>query len=88
MIYSIRMIRDEMVAKLIDIEVHNQYRRQGYGKKAVRSLIDQAKEAQVSYIQLFVFHHRRPAKSLYDNLGFEVIQVRSNGWMMRYRFDT
>lgn len=55
---------------ICDVEVKEQFRRQGHAKRAFLVLEELAKEFGASAIGLHVFAHNAKAKALYTQIGF------------------
>ncbi|MCD4753276.1 MAG: GNAT family N-acetyltransferase [Anaerolineaceae bacterium] len=68
----------EQVSFLYDIIVDEPFRRQGYGKQAMRALEIKAAELGSSAVWLHVFAENEGAKNLYDQLGYKVMITHLN----------
>ncbi len=55
---------------VVDIQVYDAYRRQGYGTRAFRIMEEQVREMGVPTISLHVFNHNRAARAMYEKLGY------------------
>ena len=55
---------------VMDIEVREEYRRRGYGTAAFRVMEEAARNAGITTISLHVFAHNRPARAMYEKLGY------------------
>jgi ribosomal protein S18 acetylase RimI-like enzyme len=63
-------------AFVYDIEIFQEYRRQGYGTLAFRELENRARELGVSSIALHVFGHNFGARNLYEKLGYVATNIQ------------
>lgn len=57
-------------AFICDFLIYEKYRNQGYGKKAMQLLENDAKEKGINKITLHVFGHNKTAITLYEKLGY------------------
>jgi len=57
---------------IFDIEIHEPYRRKGYGRKAMQALEEMAREMGLRQLELHVFAFNEGARSLYESLGYAV----------------
>ncbi|WP_430601688.1 hypothetical protein IGJ02_001654 [Enterococcus sp. DIV0724b] len=55
---------------IYDFIVFEEYRKLGYGKQTIYSLVEKAKKMNVSQIDLHVFAHNKGAIHLYEQTGF------------------
>jgi RimJ/RimL family protein N-acetyltransferase len=55
---------------VMDIQIYEMYRRQGYGSQAFKAMEEQAREMGISTIALHVFEHNRAARAMYEKLGY------------------
>jgi RimJ/RimL family protein N-acetyltransferase len=55
---------------VMDIQIDNAYRRQGYGSQAFKAMEEQAREMGIGTIALHVFEHNRAARAMYEKLGY------------------
>ena len=55
---------------VMDIQIDDVYRRQGYGTRAFKAMEAKAREMGISTIALHVFEHNRAARAMYDKLGY------------------
>jgi phosphinothricin acetyltransferase len=55
-----------------DVVVDAAHRGKGIGRKLMERLLNEAKNMDLDEILLFTGHHRKPAKALYESLGFEL----------------
>jgi GNAT superfamily N-acetyltransferase len=55
---------------VVDIQVHDGYRRRGYGTGAFQMMEEKAREMGISTISLHVFRHNRAARAMYEKLGY------------------
>jgi len=69
-----RVVIDE--AHLMNIAIHPEYRLVGLGRALMDQVLGDCKEQEADYIFLEVRESNRPARGLYNSLGFEVIGVR------------
>jgi len=63
-------------AHITNIAVHRDYRRRGYGKALVKTLLDKAKELEIIAVTLEVRVSNTAAISLYESFGFVSSGVR------------
>lgn len=62
-------------AHLCDLLIYEEYRHQGYGKKAMMELEKKAKELNFKKISLHVFGHNQPAIGLYNQMGYRKTNI-------------
>jgi len=55
---------------VVDIQVHVQFRRRGYGSQAFLLLEDLAHNMGINKIVLNVFEHNHQARAMYEKLGY------------------
>lgn len=55
---------------LWDVEIFKPYRRNGFGKTAMRLLESQVRDLGLNRISLNVFGHNKMARALYEDLGY------------------
>ncbi|MBS2965976.1 GNAT family N-acetyltransferase [Actinocrinis puniceicyclus] len=55
---------------IYDIEVHERWRGQGYGRATMLAGIEKARALGAQTVGLHVFGHNAPARALYRSLGF------------------
>jgi GNAT superfamily N-acetyltransferase len=55
---------------VVDIQVHDAYRRRGYGSQAFKAMEAKAREMGITIISLHVFKHNHPARAMYEKLGY------------------
>lgn len=55
---------------VVDIQIHDPYRRRGYGSQAFTAMEETAREMGVTTISLHVFTHNHPARAMYEKLGY------------------
>jgi ribosomal protein S18 acetylase RimI-like enzyme len=55
---------------VLDIQIYEAYRRQGYGSQAFLAMEEKAKELGISTISLHVFKHNHSARAMYEKLGY------------------
>lgn len=68
---SLRLIEDGRVAHLGRVLVDPERRGQGWGRRLMLALLDQAwASADVQCVSLRVYSHNEPAATLYEQLGF------------------
>lgn len=65
-------------AEIINLFVEEKYRRQGIGKKLVRTIMKVCKEESIENITLEVRPSNFEAQMLYSTLGFRVVTKRKN----------
>ncbi len=58
-----------------DIEISGQFRRMGYATQTLQHLETVARELGVARISLHVFGRNRPARALYEKLGYAELSV-------------
>jgi ribosomal protein S18 acetylase RimI-like enzyme len=63
------------LAILYDIIVHEQYRGQGYGRRALRLVEERAREMGFQELWLHVFGHNHVARKLYETSGYQVTNL-------------
>lgn len=68
---------DARSAHVLTVAVDPQGRRQGAGRALMLALLHEALRAGVSVVRLEVAMSNRPARSLYERLGFSTTGVRS-----------
>lgn len=73
---SYHLILDEV--EITHVVIHNEYRRQGYGKAMVDQLMKELKEKRVAQVFLEVRASNHNARSLYQSKGFVGINTRKN----------
>lgn len=56
--------------QILNIATHPSHRRQGYGRKIMKTIIENAKEKGIAFITLEVRESNLSAISLYESLGF------------------
>lgn len=56
---------------VVDIQVHADLRRRGYGTAAFRIMEDHARELGITTIALNVFDHNHRARAMYEKLGYQ-----------------
>ena len=55
---------------VIDIQIYEEFRRKGYGSQTFEFLEEKARELGVKKIRLNVFDHNKPARAMYEKLGY------------------
>jgi RimJ/RimL family protein N-acetyltransferase len=55
---------------VVDIQIGPAYRRRGYASAAFKAMEEQVREAGIDTISLHVFEHNRPARAMYEKLGY------------------
>lgn len=60
---------------IYDFIISDQYRGQGYGKKAMKEIETMAKELGMKKIGLHVFGHNIVARGLYEKMGYETTNI-------------
>ena len=63
------------VAFLYDFIIYEEFRRKGYGRRALAALETKVKEMGLDKISLHVFGHNKAALALYSKLGYEVTNI-------------
>jgi RimJ/RimL family protein N-acetyltransferase len=66
-------------AFVLDVRIHEAFRRRGYASQALAALEDRVCALGLTGIVLHVFGHNRPARALYQKLGF----VETDLWMAK-----
>ena len=66
---------EEKVVFLYDLVIEKQFRQHGYGKQALYNLEEWVSTHGFGAIYLHVFAFNQVAKSLYDDLGYEVVKT-------------
>ena len=62
---------------VIDIQIYEKFRRKGYGSQAFGFLEEKAGELGVKKIRLNVFDHNKPARAMYEKLGYSSGELMS-----------
>lgn len=70
------LVQDEV--HLLNLAVHPDRRRRGYGRVLLRHILDFARRHQCRYITLEVRRSNAAAIGLYESLGFQAVGVRAN----------
>ncbi len=60
---------------IFDLEINQQYRGKGFGKKAMLLIEEKAKEFGLRQIELHVFAKNKVARKLYGGLGYQVTSL-------------
>ena len=55
---------------VVDIQVYEAFRRQGYGTQAFQIMEEEVREMGIQTISLHVFQHNRAARAMYETLGY------------------
>jgi len=55
---------------VVDIQIYEAYRRQGYGSQAFLAMEEKARDLGISTISLHVFKHNHAARGMYEKLGY------------------
>ena len=55
---------------VMDIQIDEAHRRRGYGTQAFLAMEEKAREMDVDIIALHVFKDNRPARAMYEKLGY------------------
>ena len=55
---------------VIDIQILEVFRRRGYGSQTFSFMEEKAKEMGIKKIRLNVFDHNKPARAMYEKLGY------------------
>ncbi|KAA0550132.1 GNAT family N-acetyltransferase [Bacillus sp. BGMRC 2118] len=55
---------------IYEIKIKNEFQGKGYGKKAMQKIEEFGKELGMKKIGLHVFGHNKPARGLYEKLGY------------------
>ncbi len=61
---------------ITNVAIHNDYRKQGLGKKLVQEMIEKARKANINHMTLEVRKSNIPAITLYERMGFKIAGVR------------
>lgn len=72
---GVRGPNDNRKAFIYDIVLKEAARGKGYGKKAMLLLEAEVKKLGLRHIGLHVFGHNKVARSLYENLGYEITNL-------------
>lgn len=67
---ALRMKAGHVEGYIYDIDVHEKYRGQGYGRATMLAGIEKARAMGAETVGLHVFGHNEPARALYRSLGF------------------
>ncbi|MBI5974313.1 GNAT family N-acetyltransferase [Staphylococcus canis] len=81
-----RVIGDGATAfQIIDIAVHPDYQKQGYGKQIMKEIMSFIEEVQLpgTYVSLIADH---PAEHLYQQFGFQMTAPASQGMYVHYPY--
>ena len=70
--YGVRHQGGRTTVVLYVLVIFEQYRRQGHGAQALRLLEDRVRALRLDEIRLYVFGHNRPARALYEKMGYAV----------------
>lgn len=54
-----------------DLFIHDEFRRRGHGTQALVALEEKVRRLGVDTISLHVFAHNRPARALYEKVGYK-----------------
>jgi RimJ/RimL family protein N-acetyltransferase len=73
--FAVDYKRLEPLAFIYDFVIDEEFRRRGYGTRALQALEEKAKELGVTKISLHVFGHNHAAKALYEKVGYETTGV-------------
>jgi ribosomal protein S18 acetylase RimI-like enzyme len=60
---------------IYDIEIHENFRRQGYATQALLAAEEKAREFGTTAIALHVFGKNTGARALYDKVGYQVTDI-------------
>jgi ribosomal protein S18 acetylase RimI-like enzyme len=60
---------------IFDLEIHEAFRRQGYGRQAMLELERLVREMGLRQLGLHVFAHNDGARALYEELGYRVASL-------------
>ncbi|AQY52533.1 hypothetical protein UE46_09965 [Listeria weihenstephanensis] len=60
---------------IYDIMIFEAFQNQGYGSELLRVLEEKARDEGISEIELHVFGHNKRALHVYENMGFEAIDI-------------
>jgi GNAT superfamily N-acetyltransferase len=55
---------------VLDIQIYDDYRRNGYGSQAFQTMEEKGREMGVTKISLHVFKHNHSARAMYEKLGY------------------
>ena len=67
--------RGQREAFIFDVEIYEEYRRQGYAQQAFTLLEDKVRELGLNKISLHVFGHNHAARVLYEKLGYQITNI-------------
>jgi ribosomal protein S18 acetylase RimI-like enzyme len=73
--FAVDLDRPRPSAFLYDFEIFEEFRRRGYGSRALTALEEQAHALGVESISLHVFGHNTGAQALYRKAGYEVTGI-------------
>ena len=68
--YSVMEQAGERLVFVVDIQIYNEHRRQGYGSQAFMAMEDKVREMGITSIGLHVFKHNPSARDMYEKLGY------------------
>ena len=71
-------VRDSGVGRVVwiyDIEVHEEFRRRGYGAQTLEAVEEKARELGADSVELHVFGHNESARALYAKLGYDTQSI-------------
>lgn len=66
------------MAYIYDLMVYSAYRRRGYGEAAMHLLEEKVHEVGLDTIELNVFGQNRPARALYQKMGYSEAAITMN----------
>lgn len=70
------------VVEIIDIAVNSE-RRKGYGTKMINTLIESLKDKAPFHLYLFTRRSNQVARSFYESLGFRVITILPEFYLVK-----
>jgi ribosomal protein S18 acetylase RimI-like enzyme len=68
--YGVRHQGGRTTVVLYVLVIFEQYRRKGFGAQALRRLEESVRALGLDEIRLYVFGHNRPARALYEKMGY------------------
>lgn len=71
--------QDQTMAFVINLNIKNSHRRQGYAVDAMITLEERVKKAGIPKIKLGVMSHNKQAQALYRKLGYQVVDQWRSG---------
>ena len=71
-------VRDSGLGRVVwiyDLEIHEQFRRHGYGRRTLEAVEEKARELGANRVELHVFGHNQSARNLYEKSGYDTQSV-------------